>query len=220
MKDYVFDMQFVEDIECIKSSLSHLENIGDNLTGLTNLNDMLSDTLSGLRADLLYQNNLLKKLCFYFEKQLNYQPQKSNLSIDCPDIYRNKNLLIAGATYGEAYAFVKRLTEPSTLSKSVKGEPKIVTAENSLYCSRSDLAAALTNAGDGDYLLLNYNELSESALDLLIGAIRDNELNLIVGKGTNAREISFSLKTINYVIYAEFLETVNPELKKLCEVIK
>lgn len=180
----------------------------------------VKDKLSELYIAIHYQNNLLKKLCFYFEKQLNYKQHKSNLIISELDSYRDKNLLIAGVAYDEVYLFIKQLAEPSVLTKGQSAPQDIKAPEYGAVCFSNDLAAVLTNVKAGDYVLINYDDLTESAIAKLIEAIRYNALNITVGQGNGARSVKFNLTRANYVIYAEILETVNPELLNLCEVIK
>ncbi len=63
-----------------------------------------------------------------------------------------------------------------------------------------DLAAILTNLNDGDVLFIDeIHRLSRSVEEILYSAMEDYSLDIIVGKGPNARNIRFSLKKFTLI---------------------
>ena len=63
-----------------------------------------------------------------------------------------------------------------------------------------DLAAILTNLNDDDVLFIDeIHRLSRSVEEILYSAMEDYSLDIIVGKGPNARNIRFSLKKFTLI---------------------
>ena len=63
-----------------------------------------------------------------------------------------------------------------------------------------DLAAILTNLGEGDVLFIDeIHRLNRSVEEILYSAMEDYALDIIVGKGPSARNIRFSLKKFTLV---------------------
>ena len=63
-----------------------------------------------------------------------------------------------------------------------------------------DLAALLTNLNDGDVLFIDeIHRLNHSVEEILYSAMEDYALDIIVGKGPNARNIRFSLKKFTLI---------------------
>ncbi len=63
-----------------------------------------------------------------------------------------------------------------------------------------DLAAILTNLNDGDVLFIDeIHRLNHSVEEILYSAMEDYALDIIVGKGPNARNIRFSLKKFTLI---------------------
>ena len=63
-----------------------------------------------------------------------------------------------------------------------------------------DLAAILTNLNEGDVLFIDeIHRLNHSVEEILYSAMEDYALDIIVGKGPNARNIRFSLKQFTLI---------------------
>lgn len=63
-----------------------------------------------------------------------------------------------------------------------------------------DLAAILTNLNEGDVLFIDeIHRLNHSVEEILYSAMEDYALDIIVGKGPNARNIRFSLKKFTLI---------------------
>lgn len=63
-----------------------------------------------------------------------------------------------------------------------------------------DLAALLTNLNDGDVLFIDeIHRLNHSVEEILYSAMEDYALDIIVGKGPNARNIRFALKKFTLI---------------------
>lgn len=66
-----------------------------------------------------------------------------------------------------------------------------------------DLAAILTNANEGDYLLFNPRTIvwNREISDLFASAISKNELDCVVGAGAGTRTINFPIPQFKYIFF-------------------
>lgn len=75
-----------------------------------------------------------------------------------------------------------------------------------------DLAACITQAQEGDYILIKGDRISfsDELQSLLIEVIKSNTLNVTIGRGEGARIIKFDVPNLHYVFFST-LDELLPE---------
>lgn len=179
-------------LKSIDSSLEDIKSITEIKSDIADTRDLLSSVLVELK-----RNNTLK------QRELR---DKSTTEIKDLTCYTNKHLLYEGVIFNNAIKFVM------AISKKTKVKYRI----SSNTMREGDLVAELTKLNDGDYLLIDYNSLSEETISMLNYAIKKTEVYI----KHNNKKITLPLPNFNCVIFTECKETVDGSLLKCLEIVK
>ena len=83
-----------------------------------------------------------------------------------------------------------------------------------------EFVAVLTNLNDGDYLLVDYNALSEKTIQTLTTYFQKGGYSIKLEQKKKILETFVPLPRFNCVVFTECKETIDESLLKCLEVVK
>ena len=183
-------------LKSIESSLEDIKSITEIKSDIADTRDLLSSVLVELK-----RNNTLK------QRELR---DKTTTEINDLAGYTNKHLLYEDFSFVNAETFVKNIV------KKAKKQSCII---NKLINER-EFVAVLTNLNDGDYLLVDYNALSEKTIQTLTTYFQKGGYSIKLEQKKKILETFVPLSKFNCIIFTECKETVDGSLLKCLEIVK
>lgn len=183
-------------LKSIDSSLEDIKCITEIKSDIADTRDLLSSVLVELK-----RNNTLK------QRELR---DKTTTEIKDLAGYTNKHLLYEDFSFINAETFVKNIV------KKAKKQSCII---NKLINER-EFVAVLTNLNDGDYLLVDYNALSEKTIQTLTTYFQKGGYSIKLEQKKKILETFVPLSKFNCIIFTECKETVDRSLLKCLEIVK
>lgn len=122
--------------------------------------------------------------------------------------HSNRSLVIINDSFLKAKEYAQILADTATKKL------EIIDMDNG-----GSIASKLTNANVNDYVLVNCNTLSDDGKDMIINAMQDNVIKYIIGT-TDRKEMKLDLKPINYIIYSDMIELLDPRLIEGLDIVE
>lgn len=170
------------------------------ISAVDDLNSSNSQLLDSLIIETKKTNALLKRFL---------QVEDGNLPEDFSQLIC-KNIIFAHSSYKKVKDYVSQMAKAT--------ESNVIEINEQL--TPCDLATLLSNAKKYDYILIDNNYLTEDSTRMFINSINTNTISFWVGQGINRRELNLKMQPLNFVIYTDLLDFVNPQLQEIMEIVK
>ena len=100
---------------------------------------------------------------------------------------------------------------------SLTGNKVIIPESN----EKGNIVALLSNAQAGDYLLINNYFIisSDNLANILLQSFKNKRVDLTVGIGPSATNVTIDINRLNYVIYSDIEALIPPEIINVFPVV-
>lgn len=180
------------------------------------MEEMIYDMYKSLSEDIKSLRNEIAEL--RNEQQLTNSLLKIILSTEFDDyllpsangICAHKGCAIIYKNFDAVYSLVSEIVENS--------DKKVYLFEG---IKEGDFAACITQAQEGDYILIKGDRISfsDELQSLMIEVVKNNTLNVTIGRGEGARIIKFDVPQLHYVFFSTMDELLPEHLKEVFPIV-
>ncbi len=183
----------------IKDLLIHISSsISDEIKALIKYISINTNSILGNLYHEIQKTNL------YLSKLANFEIEDKKLPTNYLD-YINQNIIITDSLKQDIINFAQELANQS-MSEVVEIDDGYYDEKNSRFATK------ILSLSDNDYAVIDYKYIElKGIVNLLYDTITNKSLSLTSDTG---QHISLPTKSINYIIFAESLDSIDNKIKE------
>lgn len=201
---YNDDAKLRDIYEIIGAVRNDLDIITSNQDKLTNKIDSLE---TSVRDVILLLLNEVRRTNILLKKTIKTNDMANAVKFDCKKL-ANRSFVVINDDFLTAKEYAK------TIADNANKTLRIIAGSDGL-----DLFSILGNANVNDYVLVNYNCLTEIQKELIMNAMLNNSLSAMVCKGLSSKNVKIELKPINYILYSDMIELIPSKMIEGLDIV-